>query len=233
MIGRRTLLAAVGLAMPAVARAGRPLNLIVPGAAGSSADQGARAFAPFLERHLPHSAVWIVNQPGDAGIAAFRAIADADPGGNTLGWIATPSLCARTVDRAGAEGLLDRLRLVGAVVKEPIAFVSSADSPLTSAHDIVARAGENAEAVPLGTPPAGSPPHLAALRLQALSGTTLNIVAFPSAAAARQAALAGNVAAAVLGLGDATRVATRWPPVGIGNRRAKPIGRLSRHAGAR
>ena len=54
----------------------------------------------------------------------------------------------------------------------------------------------------MATPAIGSPPHLAALRLQVVSGTKLNIVAFPSAAAARQAALAGNVAAAVLALGD-------------------------------
>ena len=54
--------------------------------------------------------------------------------------------------------------------------------------------------MPLGTPPPGSPPHLAALRLQVLAQTQLNIVTFPSPAAARQAVLAGNVSAAALGL---------------------------------
>src|SRR5581483_2354074 len=61
----------------------------------------------------------------------------------------------------------------------------------------------NDAAVPLGTPPAGTPAHLAALRMQAMAAVKLNIVAFPSAAAAREAALGGNVEAAMLALGDA------------------------------
>jgi tripartite-type tricarboxylate transporter receptor subunit TctC len=206
VIRRRALLAvgiAAGLAAPAVARAGKPLTLIVAGAPGSAADQGARAFAPFLERHLPHAVVWVENRDGDDGLAAFRAVAAAEPDGQALGWVATPSLTARSIDRAGTANLLDQLRLVGTVSREPVAFVSAADTPLATAQDLVRRSAEDAGAVPLGTPPAGSPPHLAALRLQALAGTKLNIVAFPSAAAARQAALAGNVAAACLGLGDA------------------------------
>jgi tripartite-type tricarboxylate transporter receptor subunit TctC len=44
---------------------------------------------------------------------------------------------------------------------------------------------------------------LAALRLQVLAQTQLNIVTFPSPAAARQAVLAGNVSAAALGLSSA------------------------------
>jgi len=43
---------------------------------------------------------------------------------------------------------------------------------------------------------------LAVLRLQAMAQTRLNIIAFPSAAAARQALLGGNVTAAALGLSD-------------------------------
>ena len=119
----------------------------------------------------------------------MQALAQAEPTGATLGWVATPTLPARMVDR-GADDLLRRITLLGAVQKEPIAIVSPAATPLGSVQDIVARAADDAEAVPLGTPPPGSPPHLAALRLQALAGTRLNIVAFPSAAAARQAAVA-------------------------------------------
>ena len=119
------------------------------------------------------------------------------------------------VDR-GADDLLQRIILLGAVEKEPIAIVSPAATPLGSVQDIVARAADDAEAVPLGTPPPGSPPHLAALRLQAIAGTRLNIVAFPSAAAARQAAVAGNVAAAALGLSDAIGDLREGRLVGLG-----------------
>jgi tripartite-type tricarboxylate transporter receptor subunit TctC len=83
-------------------------------------------------------------------------------------------------------------------------------------QDIVARAAEDADAVPLGTPPPGSPPHLAVLRLQTLVGTRLNVVAFPSAAAARQAAVSGNVAAAALGLSSAIADLREGRLVGLG-----------------
>jgi tripartite-type tricarboxylate transporter receptor subunit TctC len=106
------------------------------------------------------------------------------------------------IDRGDA-GLLDRIRLVGLIEREPIAFISRASDPVESVPDLIRRAGDDADAVPLATPPAGSPPHITALRLQVLAQTRLNIVTFPSAAAAAEAVLAGNVSAAALGLSDA------------------------------
>jgi tripartite-type tricarboxylate transporter receptor subunit TctC len=95
---------------------------------------------------------------------------------------------------------MQHMHLVGQVEREPIAFVSPASDPVNSVQDIIRRAADDVDAVPLGTPPAGSPPHLAAMRLQVLAQTRLNIVIFPSSAAVRQAVLAGNVSAAALGL---------------------------------
>jgi tripartite-type tricarboxylate transporter receptor subunit TctC len=203
-LGRRAVLvgaAATGAAR--AARAGTRLSLIVGAPAGALADRHARTFAPFLERHSPHLHVNVVNAAGRAGLVAADLLADAAPDGSVLAWAVTPTLPARSVDTGGAAHVLDRVRLVGAVMKEPIALVTPEKSPLVSAEDIIRRSSENAEAVPLGTPPAGSPPHLAALRLQAVAATRLNLVVFPSAAAAREAALAGNVEAAMLALGDA------------------------------
>ena len=136
-------------------------------------------FAPFLARHLPFTDIDIRNIPGDAGLAAARTLADASPDGSVLGWVATPTLPARMVDR-GADDLMQRITLLGAVQKEPVCIVSPAATPLGSVQDIVERSADDSGAVPLGTPPPGSPPHLAALQLQAIAGTRLNIVAFPS-----------------------------------------------------
>ena len=203
MIQRRHLLAgAAALAIAPPVRALETVTLLVGAKPGSPLDALARAFAPFLARHLPSMGVTVSNIHGDAGLAAMQTLVQAKPSGTMLGWIATPTLPARIVDR-GADDLLPRMALLGAVEKEPIAIVSPIATPLSSVQDIIARAADDAEAVPLGTPPPGSPPYLAALRLQALAGTRLNIVAFPSAAAARQAAVGGNVAAAALGLSSA------------------------------
>ena len=220
VIGRRGLLGSAGaaaftlasaalisLALPIAApswhtaRANRRLTLLIGATPDSAADRVARAFAPFLTRQLPFTDIALRNLPGEAGLTGFQALANAPPSGNTIGWVATPALPARLVDRDAA-ALLPRLRLLGAVQREPIVFVSPTATPLETVQDIVRRSGEDADAVPLGTPPPGSPPHLAALKLQALAGTRLNIVTFPSAAAARQAAIGGNLAAAVLGMAD-------------------------------
>ena len=59
------------------------------------------------------------NIQGSAGLAAAQALAEAAPTGAVLGWVATPTLPARMVDR-GADDLLQRIILLGAVQKEPI-----------------------------------------------------------------------------------------------------------------
>jgi len=132
----------------------------------------------------------------------------------------TPTLPARMIDRHDAT-LIQRIRLLGTVEREPVAFVSPASAAVDSVQDLIQRAGNDADAVPLGTPPAGSPPHLAALRLQALAQTRLNIVTFPSAAAAAQAVLAANVSAAALGLSDVIDAVRdgRLAAIGIAARR--------------
>jgi tripartite-type tricarboxylate transporter receptor subunit TctC len=215
MIRRRQLLIGASALVAAGTRAGETLALLVGARAGSGTDELARAFAPFLARHLPFTDIDVRNIQGSAGLAAARALAEASPTGAVLGWVATPTLPARTVDR-GADDLMQHIILLGAVQKEPICIVSPAATPLGSVQDIVERSADDAGAVPLGTPPPGSPPHLAALRLQAIAGTRLNIVAFPSAEAARQAAVAGNVAAAALSLSNAIGELREGQLVGLG-----------------
>jgi tripartite-type tricarboxylate transporter receptor subunit TctC len=177
----------------------RHLTLLLPFTEGSGFDRSARDFIDVLTPLLPDTDIKLTNLPGDAGRTMLLALGNAAPDGTTLGWVVTPTLPARMIDR-GEPTLGERIRLLGQIVREPIAFVSPSSDPANSVQDIIQRASNDADAVPLGTPPAGSPPHLAALRLQVLAQTQLNIVTFPSAAAARQAALDGNVSAASLGL---------------------------------
>jgi tripartite-type tricarboxylate transporter receptor subunit TctC len=168
---------------------------------GTTGDDIARTFAQYLGRALDGPEIRVRNVPGDGGWTALNVLAGAPPSASTIGWVGTPVLAARSVDR-GDPDLPSRLTLLGSVQREPIAFVASAGDPLDSVRDMIERASQDAGGLPLGTPPPGSPSHLAVLRLQAMAQTRLNIIAFPSAAAARQALLGGNVTAAALGLSD-------------------------------
>ncbi len=168
---------------------------------GTAADAAARTFVGFLAPRLAGTDIVPTNLPGEGGRTMLAALGDAPPGGATIGWVMTPTLPARMIDRSDPS-LGERIRLLGQIEREPIAFVSPSSDPANSIQDIIQRASDDAGAVPLGTPPPGSPPHLAALRLQVLAQTRLNIVTFPSSAAARQAVLDGNVSAAALGLSE-------------------------------
>ena len=178
-----------------------PVTLLLGSAAGSTQDRIARAFAAGLQSHAPGLEIGIRNLPGEAGWTMLTALAGAAADGSVMGWVSTPNMLARMIDRTDPD-LITRMQLVGQVEREPVAFVSPASDPVDSVQDIIRRAAEDADAVPLATPPPGSPPHLTALRLQALAQSRLNIVTFPSARAAAQAVLAGNVSAAALGLAD-------------------------------
>lgn len=181
------------------ARPKRHITLLLGLPEGSGPDKVARDFVSFLAPHLPGIDIIPRNLPGDSGRTMLTALGSAAPDGTTIGWVVTPTLLARILDR-GDPSLSQRIQLIGEVEREPVAFVSPTTDPANAIQDIIRRASDDADAVPLGTPPAGSPPHLAALRLQVLAQTQLNIVTFPSSAAARQAVLAGNVSAAALGL---------------------------------
>ncbi len=180
----------------------RHLTVLLGLRAGSVLDQGARDFVNALAPRLPGTDIVLTNLPGDGGRTMLAALGDAAPNGTTVGWVMTPTLPARMIDH-DEPALGQRIQLLGQIEREPIAFVSPSNDPATTIQDIIQRAADDADAVPLGTPPAGSPPHLAALRLQVLAQTQLNIVTFPSAAAALQAVLDRNVSAAALGLADA------------------------------
>ncbi|HEY4043651.1 MAG TPA: tripartite tricarboxylate transporter substrate-binding protein [Rhodopila sp.] len=190
--------AAVASAGPFV-RPKRRMHVLLGAPEGSVADTAARAFMEYLAPRLIGADIALTNIPGDAGRAMLAALGDANPDGTTIGWVVTPTLQARIIDRS-EPSLGQRIRLLGQIEREPIAFVSPSKDPANTIQDIIRRASDDADAVPLGTPPAGSSPHLAALRLQVLAQTQLNIVTFPSSAAARQAVLDANVSAAALGL---------------------------------
>jgi tripartite-type tricarboxylate transporter receptor subunit TctC len=198
---------------PASAR--RLITMVTAAPAGTNGDEIARLFAQHLGQFLTELEIQVRNVSGDGGRAALNTLADAPPSGGTVGWVISPVLSARAVDR-GDPHLPSRLTLLGSVLREPIAFVASSDNPLDSVRDMIERTSQDSGGLPLGTPPPGSPSHLAVLRLQVMTQTRLNIIPFPSAAAARQALLGGNVTAAALGLSDVIAALRDQKLVGLG-----------------
>ncbi|WP_458096159.1 tripartite tricarboxylate transporter substrate-binding protein [Roseomonas sp. WA12] len=183
------------MAIPYVSPNTRPraVTLLVGAAGGSGTDLWVRGFAPFLERHMKQVQVSVVNRVGEGGLAVMRDLADGPTDGSLLAIGITPFLVARAVER-NATPLLSRLALLGAVTEEPVALIAP---PGTELEALRAQGGSR----PIGLPPPVSAAAIAAAELaQALPMEQLH---FPSAAAARQAAASGNVAAALLTVPEA------------------------------
>lgn len=194
---RRTALAMLaGLALPGIAHAGRrePVEMLVPAPPGSAPDRWARGMAPFLERAWPRQPVIVRNHPGRHGLDALGELANAGRR-KVVGVLTTPLILARAVETAEASPL-SRISPLAALIEEPVILVTA-----PGGAGSVEALRDAAPGVALGTPPAGTGPHLAGLRLA--EGAGLPLLVFPTAAAARQAASAGHVAAAVLTLPDA------------------------------
>lgn len=195
---RRALLGVTaGVALPGLARASRrnAIELLVGASPGSAPDLWTRSVAPFLERAWPRLAVAVRNAPGRGGLEAVAELAAASAERKVVGVLSTPLLLARAIE-AGEPSPASRVAPLAALLEEPILLVAGVHGPESLAA--LRALGDRAT---LGTPPPGSAAHVAALRLD--RRLALPRLAFPSSAAARQAALSGNVAAAVLALPDA------------------------------
>ena len=212
-LSRRAALAlpfALGVSGPAMAEATRRngVELLVGAPARSPADLWARSVAPFLERHWTRVAVGVRNLPGRGGLDALAMLAASTPDRKLIGVITAPLLLCRAIE-AGETSPILRIMPLAAVLEESMVLVGPPDG----ASDLAAlRAGTAGR--PLGTPPPGSAGHVAALRLD--SRLDMAVLAFPSAVAARQAALSGHVPAAMLSMPDAILALREGRLVGLG-----------------
>ncbi|MFH5925926.1 tripartite tricarboxylate transporter substrate-binding protein [Roseomonas xinghualingensis] len=170
----------------------RRLTLLVGAPSGSGTDLWVRGFAPFLERHMKQVQVSVVNQTGEGGLAAMRDLADAATDGSVMAYTPVPFLLARMVERH-ATALMERVRFLGAVTEEPVALVAP---PGTELEALRAQWGGR----PLALPPPASAAAIAAADLGA--ELPMEQLHFPSAAAARQAAMSGNTEAALLAISE-------------------------------
>lgn len=119
------LIAAAAVALPAAAqqwKPTKPINLIVPWAAGGSTDQVTRVTAAELEKVLGQKIV-VINQPGGSGSIGSKSAWDAPRDGYT--WVA---------GAAQDLGVYQTLGLLDVPVKDWNLFLSVANVPVVSVN---------------------------------------------------------------------------------------------------
>ncbi|MFC5503768.1 MULTISPECIES: Bug family tripartite tricarboxylate transporter substrate binding protein [Hyphomicrobiales] len=136
-LGAAALLAVAG---PSWAFPDRPVQLIVPWAAGGGMDAVMRIFAAGYEAELKQP-VNVVNRTGGGGLTGHTAIATATPDGYTVGGISPEISFFKTLGLGDIT--IDSVDSFSRVSLIPAGVTVKADSPIKTAADYIKAVKEN------------------------------------------------------------------------------------------
>jgi putative tricarboxylic transport membrane protein len=181
-------------------RPNRPLELVVPSAAGGSADLVMRTLQNVAgQMRSSNEPFTVVNKPGGGGTVSIAYI---DSHAGDARSVALQSLPLITNRATGSSTLgLDDVTPLAQVVTEPIAFSVAAGSPIRNGQDLIARLRSDPGAVTIAVSSSpGGQSHIAAallLKSAGLDPRKLKIVFFDSGSQALTALMGEHVTASV------------------------------------
>lgn len=206
MLRRAATIALGSLTLPRFAHAQadwpqRPLKLIVPYAAGGSADTLGRAIAKHLSDALRQPVV-VENKAGAGGLVGSQQVAASAPDGYTLVVSGIGSHVIAPAGGASFHPLKDftHIALFGG---PPIALVVNGAQPWHSFEDFVARTRAAGDGISWASPGRGTHGHLTGELLRAALKLNLVHVGYKGAGPAVTDLLANQVPAAFMTLSSA------------------------------
>ncbi|EHL99515.1 hypothetical protein HMPREF9946_03277 [Acetobacteraceae bacterium AT-5844] len=170
----------------------RPIELIVPYAAGGGTDLVARAFAESAKPHLER-AIGVVNRPGGGGAVGLSEIMAARPDGYKigLGTVELTMLPHMGLVRFKSDDFVPVARLNA----EPSAITVKTDAPWQTLQQFLDYAKANSGKLRVGNSGTGAIWHLATEALGDKIGTKFNAIPYDGAAPAVTALLGGHIEA--------------------------------------
>lgn len=170
----------------------KPIELIVPYAAGGGTDLVARAFADAAKSHLPQP-MGVVNKTGGGGAVGLTEIMAARADGYKIGMgtVEITLLPHMGVARFSVADYTPIARLNA----EPSAITVKADAPWKTVEEFLENAKANPGKVRIGNSGTGAIWHLAAEALQNKTGLTFNHIPFDGANPAVTSLLGGHIEA--------------------------------------
>jgi len=168
----------------------RPIELIVPFAAGGGTDALARAFSVAAQKHLPKGVI-VMNRAGASGSIGWQYMMNAKPDGYTLA-VATVEIV-----------ILPHLNLLNATYQDvtpiaqlnadPAAIVVRSDSPYNTVEEFIEAARKQPGKMTMGTAGNGGIYDLAAAAFEDKTGTKFNRIPFQGAAPSILSLLGNNL----------------------------------------
>jgi tripartite-type tricarboxylate transporter receptor subunit TctC len=177
-LGRRGALALLALCAAAGVAAqdrwpNRPVEVIVPYAAGGGVDAMARAFAREAARLGPQP--WaVVNRDGGGGLVGFNTLAHAAPDGYTIVFSPASALTNAPFVTRSMPFRAEQVEPVCQVFENVFALAVRQDSPIRSLQDLVARAKAEPGKLSYGHAGPASVPHLSVAAMEKAQGLKFN-----------------------------------------------------------
>jgi tripartite-type tricarboxylate transporter receptor subunit TctC len=206
---RRKLLAAAAAALapawPARAQAdwpSRPVKLVSPYGAGGASDLSARILGEYLGQVVGQQVV-VENKPGAGTRLATELVARAPADGYTVLYVAAPYATAEALYGKMMSYRREQLQPVAMAMRAPLFLIVHAQSPVRTVRDLVAFARSRPGGLNVGSPGAGSQPHLAAELLLRDAGVRGLNVHMRGDAMAYTELLAGRVDATLTAISSA------------------------------
>jgi tripartite-type tricarboxylate transporter receptor subunit TctC len=197
-----SLALALGLAAGASAYPDKPINLVVPVAAGDATDIAARIMAEELSKVLKVPVV-AVNMPGAGGLMGASSVARAAKDGYTLLFTINATLTSNRIlnpQAATYDPLVDFTPL-GLTTRTPMVVAVRGDAPYKTLAEMTAHAKKNAGKVNVGTAGTGSIGDFTVQIVAAQTGTEIAMVPFKGAAPSVAALQGGHIDGAAVALG--------------------------------
>jgi tripartite-type tricarboxylate transporter receptor subunit TctC len=174
----------------------RPVKIIVPYAAGGTADTLARKVGQYLSGYLSQPVI-VDNRPGASGIIGAAALQQSPPDGYVVGMLATPHV-ATPVD-ASTNFDATQLKAVSLVAIVPSLVCANPSVPANSLADVIALARDKPGQMAYGNPGTYSAGHLAMELFKQRAGVDIRAIPYRGGAPAFQDLLGGQIQLAISG----------------------------------
>jgi tripartite-type tricarboxylate transporter receptor subunit TctC len=184
---------ALALASGAFAYPDKPINLVVPFAAGGPTDKVARDFAEALRANLGNATIVVENVGGAGGNIGAAKVARAAPDGYTLllhhiGMASAPSLYRNMPFKA-----LEDFEYVGMINEVPMTLVGRTTLPANNYAELVKWMDANKGKINLANAGIGSASHLCGLLWQSTIKVDMTTIPYKGTAPAMTDLVAGQV----------------------------------------
>jgi tripartite-type tricarboxylate transporter receptor subunit TctC len=171
----------------------KPINLVVPFAAGGSTDLVGRIIAEGMSAQLGQQ-VLVVNHAGAGGVVGATAVADAAPDGYTIlmGTIATHALSASLYATPPFDPSAD-FAPISLLVTVPNVLLVNPDFPANTVEELIAKLKAEPETHAYASSGNGTPLHLSGELFKSMAGVDMVHVPYQGSGPALVDALSGAV----------------------------------------